>query len=65
MEMPHVQNERHVYLNRCQFIEACRKMMPGAERVGMRIAFYSSMRAGELVQSALHGSDGTGLPSSA
>lgn len=58
MEMPHVQNERHIYLNRRQFLEVCRKMSPGPERAGVRIAFYSGMRAGELSHCQIYGEDG-------
>lgn len=57
MEMPHVQNERHVYLNRRQFLEVCREMGPGPERAAVRIAFYSGMRAGEVGRCDLYGDE--------
>ena len=48
MSMPKVRNERHVYLDRRQFLQVARRMAPGAARAAVRIAFYSGMRAGEL-----------------
>lgn len=57
MEMPKVQNERHVYLNRRQYIEVCRKMKAGADRAAVRIAFYSGMRAGEVGKCTLYGDE--------
>lgn len=48
MIVPQVNNARHLYLTRAQFLEICRKVPPGAKRAGVRIAFYSGMRAGEV-----------------
>lgn len=48
MVLPKVRNERHVYLSRSDFLNICCKMQPGGERAGVRIAFYSGMRASEV-----------------
>ena len=58
MEMPKVRNERHVYLNRRQFLEVCKHIPAGAARAGVRIAFYSGMRAGEVGKCTLYDAGG-------
>lgn len=55
MVVPKVNNDRHFYWDRRQFLEICRKMPPGRKRAGVRIAFYSGMRAGETGQSKIWG----------
>ena len=51
--MPDVNNERHTYLNRAQFLQVLSLMEPGSARAAVRIAFYSGMRAGEVQQAKL------------
>ena len=48
MVLPRVRNERHVYLDRREFLKICRQVRPGGERAAIRIAFYSGMRAAEV-----------------
>lgn len=52
--MPKVNNERHIYLGRSQFLEVAQLMKPGPARAAVRIAFYSGMRAGEVGKCDLH-----------
>jgi integrase len=49
MMVPKVNNARHFYWSRAQFLAICREVPPGAKRAAIRIAFYSGMRAGEVV----------------
>ena len=53
MVLPKVRNERHVYLDRKEFLKICRKVRPGGERAAIRIAFYSGMRAAEVGAASL------------
>ena len=53
MVLPKVRNERHVYLDRKEFLKICRKVRPGGERAAIRIAFYSGMRAAEVGEASL------------
>lgn len=46
--MPDVNNERHTYLSRAEFLSVLMQMAPGSVRAAVRIAFYSGMRAGEV-----------------
>lgn len=56
MKMPRVRNERHVYVNRLQFLRLARKIEPGPLRAAVRIAFYSGMRAGEVRNAVVYAS---------
>lgn len=49
MVVPKVNNARHLYYARRQFLLICRKVPQGAKRAAIRIAFYSGMRSGEVV----------------
>lgn len=51
--MPDVNNERHIYLSRAQFLTVAKQMKPGSTRAAVRIAFYSGMRAGEVQMASL------------
>lgn len=53
MVVPQVQNARHFYWTRAQFLAICRQIPPGAKRAAVRIAFYSGMRAGEMQRAKL------------
>lgn len=53
MVVPKVNNARHLYYARRQFLEICRKVPQGAKRAAIRIAFYSGMRAGEVTKAKL------------
>lgn len=55
MVVPKVNNARHFYYSRMQFLRICRKIPPGAKRAPIRIAFYSGMRAGEVTIAKLAG----------
>lgn len=50
MVVPKVNNARHFYWTRLQFLTICRQIEPGPKRAGVRIAFYSGMRSGEVVR---------------
>lgn len=53
MVLPRVRNERQVYLGRAAFLRICREMAPGKARAAVRIAFYSGMRASEVLGAEL------------
>lgn len=53
MALPKVRNERQVYLGRREFLRICRRVKSGSGRAAIRIAFYSGMRAGEVVRADL------------
>jgi integrase len=55
MSVPRVNNARHFYWSRAQFLAVCRKMPSGAKRAAVRIAFYSGMRSGEVVKAGVAG----------
>lgn len=48
MVVPTVNNARHFYWTRAEFLEICRQVPPGQKRAAVRIAFYSGMRVGEV-----------------
>lgn len=54
--MPPVNNQRHVYLDRAQFLTICQHVVKPVDRAAIRIAFYSGMRAGELARAEIVGS---------
>lgn len=56
MVVPKVNNARHFYWSRAQFLAICRAIPAGGKRAAVRIAFYSGMRAGEVVSAKLTGS---------
>lgn len=53
MVLPKVNNARHVYLTREQFLKVCRAIPTGPKRAGVRVAFYSGMRAAEPRESTV------------
>lgn len=57
MVVPKVNNARHFYWSRAQFLAIARKVPAGPKRAAVRIAFYSGMRSGEVVKAKLTGDD--------
>ena len=55
MQMPHVRNERHVYLTREGMLKACRACTMWKAQIAIRVAFYTGMRLGELWNVEVHG----------
>lgn len=55
MQMPHVRNERHVYLTREGMLKACRACTMWKAQIAIRVAFYTGMRLGELWRVEVHG----------
>jgi integrase len=51
--MPRVNNARHLYLDRAQFLRICRRVRLREARAAIRVAFYSGMRAAEVQTAAL------------
>lgn len=51
--MPPVNNQRHVYFNREQFISICRLVVKSVDRAAMRVAFYSGMRISEVCRATV------------
>lgn len=49
MQLPAVRNARHLYLTRADMLRIGRAMGPGPTRRAMRLAFYTGMRAGEVL----------------
>lgn len=56
MQMPAVRNERHRYLSRLEMLTACRACSNWQAQVAIRLAFYSGLRLGELLEA--QGGDG-------
>lgn len=48
MQMPTVDNARHVYITRRQMLQACRACDNWQAQIAIRVAFYSGLRLGEL-----------------
>lgn len=48
MQLPAVKNERHVYIDRRQMLQACRACTHWQAQIAIRVAFYTGMRLGEL-----------------
>lgn len=48
MQLPAVSNERHVYIDRKQMLQACRACTHWQAQIAIRVAFYTGMRLGEL-----------------
>ena len=53
MTVPKVNNARHFYWSRAQFLAIARLVPAGPKRAAVRIAFYSGMRSGEVVKAGL------------
>lgn len=53
--MPEVDNERQEYVTRAEMIRIARKCSHRAVRAMIRIAFYSGMRAGEIMRAKIVG----------
>ncbi len=51
MILPRVRNARSIYLGRADMLAIGRAMAPGPTRAAMRVAFYTGMRAGEVLAS--------------
>ncbi len=50
MQLPEVRNERHIYINRLQMLQAARACTHSEGRAAIRLAFYTGMRLGELLR---------------
>lgn len=48
MQLPTVDNARHVYITRRQMLQACRACDNWQAQIAIRVAFYSGLRLGEL-----------------
>lgn len=48
MQMPTVDNARHVYITRLQMLQACRACDNWQCQIAIRVCFYSGLRLGEL-----------------
>jgi integrase len=55
MVLPTVKNARHVYLGRADMLRIARAMGLSWSRDVVRVAFYTGMRAGEILASAVDG----------
>jgi len=53
MVLPAVNNARHVYLSRAEMLKVARAMDLSWSRDVVRVAFYSGMRVGEILRSAV------------
>lgn len=53
--VPQVKNERQVYIDRRQMLEAARACTNRRARMAIRIAFYSGMRLGEILRAQVRG----------
>ena len=54
MTVPKVNNARHFYWSRAQFLAIARLVPAGPKRAAVRIAFYSGMRSGEVVKAKVN-----------
>jgi len=48
MQMPKVNNARHVYITRHQMLQACRACKHWQAQIAIRVLFYSGFRLGEM-----------------
>lgn len=55
MLMPHVRNERKVYVTRDGMLRACRACANWQAQIAIRVAFYTGMRLGEMWQVQVEG----------
>lgn len=55
MQMPTVDNARHVYISRKQMLQACRACDNWQAQIAIRVAFYSGLRLGELYRVEVQG----------
>jgi integrase len=55
MILPRVKNARHVYLSRAEMLRIARAMGLSWSRDLVRVAFYTGMRAGEILRSTVEG----------
>lgn len=53
--VPQVKNERQVYIDRAQMLQAARACTNRRARMAIRIAFYSGMRLGEILRAQVRG----------
>jgi integrase len=53
--VPQVKNERHVYIDRAQMLQAARACTNRTARMAIRIAFYSGMRLSEILRAEVRG----------
>lgn len=53
--VPQVKNERQVYIDRQQMLQAARACTNRSARMAIRIAFYSGMRLGEILRAQVRG----------
>jgi integrase len=55
MQMPTVNNERHVYRDREQMLRACRACTNWYGQIALRVGFYSGLRLGEMMRVEVDG----------
>ncbi len=53
ISVPEVKNERQVYIDRAQMLQAARACTNRKARMAIRIGFYSGMRLGEMMRAVL------------
>jgi len=55
MQLPAVNNERHVYRTRKEMLQVCRACTNWGAQIAIRVAFYTGMRIGEIQRAVFDG----------